>query len=249
MYRLHPLSDAGPIQELDPRVRIVAAVAFAVVVGSGRDLLMLGVATVLAVGLAVLARLPLRETLKRLLAVDLFIVVMLMMLPFTVPGESLLELGPLRASREGLLRAVEIVLKANGIVLALLALVGTLDAATLGHGLHHLRVPDKLIHLLLFTTRYVEVLQQEYGRLRTAMRARAFRPRSDWHTWRSIGYLFGMLLVRTLERSERIAAAMKCRGFQGRFYLLDHFTMRRRDWVFAGVIGACLVGLMGVELG
>jgi cobalt/nickel transport system permease protein len=58
-----------------------------------------------------------------------------------------------------------------------------------------------------------------------------------------------MLLVRTLERSERIAAAMKCRGFHGRFYLLDHFAMRRRDWVFAGVFGGCLVGLMGVEFG
>jgi cobalt/nickel transport system permease protein len=57
-----------------------------------------------------------------------------------------------------------------------------------------------------------------------------------------------MLLVRSLERSERIQAAMLCRGFHGHYYLLDHFTMTRLDWFFVlGFMGCSLV-LMGIEI-
>ena len=242
-------NSASLVQRRDPRLRIVAAVAFAVVVVLGRDFTMLSVGLGLAATLAALARLSFAATFKRMIAMDLFVVAMLLMLPFTLPGETLFRLGPFPASREGMLRAVEIGLKANAVILALLTLVGTLEAVTLGHALHHLRVPEKLIHLFLFTVRYIEVLHREYQRLRLAMRARAFVPRSDWHTWRSFGYLFGMLLVHSLERSERIMAAMKCRGFHGRYFVLDHFAMTGGDWLFATGFTGCLVGLAWLELG
>jgi len=118
------------------------------------------------------------------------------------------------------------------VVLTLVVLLGTMDAVTLGHTLHHLRVPEKFTHLMLFTVRYLDVLHHEYLRLRGAMKARGFRPRLDRHTYRCFGYLVGMLLVRSLDRAERIAAAMKCRGFQGHFFLLDHFAFSRRDVPF-----------------
>ncbi|MEE4379797.1 MAG: cobalt ECF transporter T component CbiQ [Candidatus Competibacteraceae bacterium] len=235
------------IQGLDPRLRVIAAVGFAVIVVTGQDLLMLSTALLLTGLLALLARLPLKPTVKRVLAMDLFIVGLLGLLPFTVPGEPVFQLGGLSASQEGLYQAAAIALKANAVVLTLLALVGTLDGVTLGHALHHLNVPEKLVHLLLFTVRYIEVLQREYQRLRRAMIARAFVARSNWHTWRSLGYLFGMLLVRSLDRSERIVAAMKCRGFRGRYYLLDHFAMTRHDWSSALVFSVFLVGLLGLE--
>jgi cobalt/nickel transport system permease protein len=117
----------------------------------------------------------------------------------------------------------------------------------LAHALHHLHLPEKLVHLMLFTVRYVEVLRREYGRLAAAMKARGFRPRMNRHTYRAYGYLVGMLLVRSLDRSERIVAAMKCRGFRGRFYLLDHFALARRDGWFAMVAAVVLVLLAAVE--
>ena len=36
------------------------------------------------------------------------------------------------------------------------------------------------------------------------LRVRGFKPGSNRHTWRSLGYLVGMLLVRSLERAERV---------------------------------------------
>ena len=67
------------------------------------------------------------------------------------------------------------------------------------------------------------------------------------HSYRSLGYLVGMLLVHSFDRSERVLAAMKCRGFCGRYYLLDHFAfVPRRDGPFyaaAFLLAAILLGL------
>ena len=221
------------VRTVDPRVRIVVASAFAIVVVALNDPGVLAVALACAALAACAARLPLAPTLRRAAAMDAFIVVMLLMLPFTVAGTPILAIGPLTASREGLWQAIAIGLKANAIVLLLLALVGTMHPAVLGHALRRLGVPAVLIHLLFFTVRYVEVLGREVQRTRLAMKARAFRPRSDLHTWRSLGYLIGMLLVRSLERAERILAAMKCRGFDGRLHAVDAFALRPFDGVFA----------------
>ena len=199
----------------------------------------------LALALALNAGLGAGMLLRRLLLLEGLMLVLLVLLPFSVPGQTLWQLGPFEASQEGALQALIILLKANGVVLALLALVGTLEPVTLGHALARLRLPDKLVHLLLFTVRYLEVLNKEYVTLRQAMRVRGFRARSDRHSWRSLGWLMGMLLVRSLERARRIQAAMKCRGFSGRFYLLDGVPWRHGDSLFSVtallVLGAFLM--------
>lgn len=238
---------AQGVHGIDPRVRIVVMAAFAVVVVALDDFVLLGIAVVLALAMAIIAHLPVAITLRRVVAMDAFVVFMLAMLPFTVPGEEMFRIGPFVATWEGLWRAIAIALKANAVVLALLALVGSMEAVTLGHALRHLRVPESIVHLLFFTVRYVEVLGDEYRRLRLAMRARAFRPRSNMHTWRSVGYLLGMLLVHSLERSERVLAAMKCRGYSGRLYTLDTFQLGRTDMVFAGAGFAVMAALVWAQ--
>jgi cobalt/nickel transport system permease protein len=216
---------------LDPRARILAVIAFALVTVSLRSPATAAFACVCA-ALAAAGSMPPRDLLRRLLALEGLMAVVLVTLPFTVPGQTLFTLGPLTAAREGLLYALLIILKANAVVLALLGLVGSLEPAVLGHALARLGLPEKLVHLLLLTIRQIELLQQEHLRLRQAMRARAFVARSDRHTWVSYGNLIGMLLVRSLERAQRIHAAMRCRGFHGRLYLLDSARWRAGDTVF-----------------
>lgn len=213
----------------DPRTRVLTAVLFSLAVVSLTQLPLLALALTAAVGMALAAGLRPLIVLKRIAALESFMLVVLLLLPFTTPGTTLLELGPLSASQEGLRMAVTIVLKANAVVLTLLALVGTLEPVVLGHALARLGIPRKLAHLFLFTVRYIGVLHDEYQSLRRAMRARAFVPCSSFHTWRSLGNLLGMLLVRSLERSQRIMAAMKCRGFNGQFHMLSEQCWQWRD--------------------
>lgn len=224
--------DESMVDRLDPRVRIIVVSIFALAVVLSHDFSVLLLGLVSAVATAVIAQLNFKRTLRRVIAMDMFMIFLILMLPFTTPGEALFSIAGLPASKEGLLHALMIALKANAVVFALLALIGTMSAATLGHAMAHLRVPDKLVHLLLFTVRYLDVIGQEYKRMRRAMQARAFVMTVSKHTWRSVGYLIGMLLVHSLERSERIMDAMKCRGYKGQFYLMDDMVLQRQDYLF-----------------
>ncbi|MGB0732992.1 MAG: cobalt ECF transporter T component CbiQ, partial [Pontibacterium sp.] len=217
--------DLSPIDRLDPRLRVVLATLFAFATVLSYDFRVLSLAVLAGFVLAVVAQLNVKRTLRRVIAMDMFMIFLIILLPFTTPGDTWFTVFGLSASKAGFLHALMILLKAHAVVLSLLALVGTLSATTLGHALAHLRVPDKLVHLMLFTVRYLEVIGQEYKRMRRAMQARAFVLRTNMHTWRSVGYLVGMLLVHSLERSERIMAAMKCRGYKGQFYLFDDMRL------------------------
>lgn len=238
----------GRVQQIDARVRIVLAAAFALTAVALESLPLLVAATFAAAALAALARLPAAPTLKRMLGIDAFMIPILLLLPFTVPGEAAGAVGPWTVTVEGVHQAAKIVLTANAVVLALLALVGTIEPVRLGQALLGLGAPEKLARMLLLTARYVGVLHAEYARLRLAMRARAFRPASTLHTWRSIGYLFGMLLVRSFERAERISDAMKCRGFTSRFPTADFAPPSAGDWAFAAAVSAPLLLLVALEV-
>jgi cobalt/nickel transport system permease protein len=239
----------SPLQRVDPRLRLAAAAAFATVVAVSYDFSALATAFAAAILLALLARLPVKAVAGRLLVVNGMVALLWAMLPFTFPGEALLRVGPLAASREGVLMAARITLKSNAIALAFMGMVATLPPSTIGHALHRLRVPDKLVHLLLMAYRYVFVLEEEYRRLARAARIRGFRPGTDLHTYRTYAYLVGMLFVRAADRAERVRNAMLCRGFRRKFYSLQEFRTTGRDIVFAAAMAAVVVVMAGLELG
>jgi cobalt/nickel transport system permease protein len=232
------------IHRLDGRLRLVAAVALSVTVALLARPDALAAALAAAVALAVAARLPVQATVRRMLSLNAFLLVLVAMLPVTMGQTPLLHLGPIAYTREGLRHALVIAAKANAIVLVLTALLSTVEPVALGRAMSRLHVPGKLIHLYFFTVRYLDVLHHEFDRLRRAMAVRCFRPRMNLHTYRSVGYLVGMLLVKSFDRSERIVAAMKCRGFQGRFYVAGPLALTALDAAFAAAAAAA-VGLLG----
>ncbi len=109
---------------------------------------------------------------------------------------------------EGAVLALLVTLKANAILVLNLVLLGATPVSDLAHALAHFRVPPKLVALLLLFHRYLHVLGEEYQRMRRAMRARAFVPGNDLHTYLSLAHLVGGLLVKSLERAERVYGAM-----------------------------------------
>jgi cobalt/nickel transport system permease protein len=228
---------------LDPRVKLVLASAFSVVVATVDKTAPLLCAALLSAGLVATARLSLRRVALRLALVNGFVLFLWLSLPFTFQGETLFALGPLEASAEGVHRALLITIKSNAIIMALLALLATSPVMTLAHALNHLWVPAKLVHLSFFTYRYVHVLHAEYLSLSAALKIRCFRPRSDLHTYRTYAYLVGMLLLRSYKRSQRVYDAMVCRGFKGTFWLLDHFELRGADVAALGAGGLLVVGI------
>jgi cobalt/nickel transport system permease protein len=221
------------VRRIDPRFRAVAALVFSVFVAVSANFVVLAVALAIALLSALAADLPPAPTIRRMFALNLFMLLLFLLLPLSSSGEILFSLGPLTWSAGGVRMAAAIALKANIIVLTYTALVSTIDPVRLGHALHRLRVPEKLVHLLLFTIRYIDVVHHEYDRLQQAMKVRCFKPRLSVHTLRTYGYLFGMLLVNSFDRSDRVVAAMKCRGFRGRFHTLTNFSAGPREALFS----------------
>ena len=224
------------IHRLDPRIKIISALLFSSVVAVVDRFPVMAAALAVSGAMLLPARLHLDRVGRRLLLVNTFVLFIWLVVPFTYHGQTLFQIGPLSASREGLRLSLAITLKSNTIVLAVIALLATSPVFTLVHALRHLYVPDKLVNLFFFTYRYFQVIHGEYLRLRSAMRIRCFQPTTNRHTYRSLAYLLGMLLVRSFDRSERVYQAMLCRGFKGRFWLLTHFTMGRADFAFLGAI-------------
>lgn len=234
----------GALARLAPSLRVAAVALFAVAVVMLQGLQAQSVALVMAGGVVVAARVPWPVIRHRLLALEGFMILVLILLPFSVPGPVLLSFWGVEASSTGLARALSIILKANAVMLAMTGLLATMDVVAFGHALGRLGAPDRLVTLFLFTVRYVDVLHREYARLRLSMRARGFRPRASLHCWRSLGWLFGMLLVGSVERSERVHAAMRLRGFRGTFPQAEAVPLAKLDWVFALGHGLVLAALL-----
>lgn len=243
-----PFSEGASLaHRLDPRGKIVVAALFAVLIAVSKSYPATLAGLALALLWLALARLPAKQVIARLLVVNSFIFFLWIVLPLTYPGDAVWRLGPLTATRQGLLFTGLITLKSNAIIIGLIALIATVPVVTLGQAMHNLRLPDKLCHLLLFTYRYLYVFEQEFHRLVQAMKIRGFRPRTNLHTYRSYAYLAAMLLVRSYDRADRVYQAMLCRGFHGTFYSLRTFSWQRRDGIFMTISLLAMAALLYLE--
>ncbi len=235
------------IHSLDPRIKIIVAALFSVLVAVSSNFSALVPALAVSLLMISLAKIPIQRVLHRLLLVNGLIIFLWLVLPFTYRGEPWFALGPLVATKEGILFATEITVKSNAILLAMIALLGTIPIFTLGHAMSQLSVPDKLVHLLLFTYRYIHVIFQEYRRLISAMKIRGFAPRTNKHTYKTYAYLLGVLLVRSYDRAERIHKAMLCRGFSGKYYTSTPFSVKPRDLLYLSAMLAIILGLVFLQ--
>lgn len=235
------------IEALDPRTRIVGAAALVAAIVSLHTFTGRFAALGLAVLLVACARIEPRTVIRRLAHVEGFMILLLIMLPLTVSGEPLASLGPLTITDRGLERAFAIVLTVNAAALCVLALAGTLEPIRLGRALAALGVSDRFVRLFMFLVRYHGIFGVEIRRQFESMRARGFRAGVRRHAFRSYGNLAGMILVRSIERAERVDEAMRCRGFSGRYLHHRVQPMTAADARFAGLAACAAIAVLVLD--
>ncbi|MDM8524775.1 cobalt ECF transporter T component CbiQ [Desulfococcaceae bacterium HSG8] len=235
------------IHRLDPRLRLVFATAYSFIFALSNRFPTLIAAFVLSFLMIALARLNIREVAGRLAVVNSFIFFLWLILPLTFEGDPLFHIGSVPVTRQGVLLSARITLKSNAILMMFIALVATSSLATLGQAMNRLHIPDKIVHLLLMTYRYVFVIEQEYQKLIRAAKVRCFLPKTSIHTYKTYAYLIGMLFVRASARAERVHQAMQCRGFRGKFYCLSEFSLTRLDIICSFFLIATIIGLEILE--
>lgn len=225
------------LHKLDPRVRIIYVLLFSIIMALSTKSLVLTSGFIFSVILVFLAHLKFKEILKRLLLVNIFILLLWLILPFSVPGKSLFSIWELHLTREGIIYALQITIRCNTIVLAIIAFLSTSSILNLTYALKSLRIPDKMVYLFFLIYRYIFTLLKEYRKLENALKIRGFTPRTSFHTYRTYAYLIGTLLIRSYDRAEQIHRAMLCRGFTGKFWVLNKSSLKKTDilfiWIFA----------------
>jgi cobalt/nickel transport system permease protein len=201
-----------------------------------------GAATLL---LVLAARVPLGWLLARLGGVTLVLAFFLAWLPFVHHGTGpRWQAGWISLSPDGLALAILLLVKALTVVALTLTLFVSSGVEDVFKAAHAVRVPGVLVHLVLLTFRFVFLSADEFARLRLALRVRGFRSRANWHTYRTVGQVAGTLLVRGHDRAERVAQAMRCRGFDGCFRSLHEFHARLVDVAAFAMIVGCAAALV-----
>jgi cobalt/nickel transport system permease protein len=204
---------SGPLQRLDARVKLIAALALIVAViampiAAWRWYAGTGLLLAFVIGLS---GIPPRELARRWLGLFVLVAFLVAMIATEHPERGRFGLPAVAAS----------ILIKNGLaLLTMIVLAGTTPFHRLLAGLRKLGVPAVLVATLQFMERYRHVLVDEVDRMATARRARTFARRGRL-SWSLLGGLIGMLVLRTFERAERVHDAMIARGWDGTIRSLD----------------------------
>ncbi len=93
----HAQREHGLIEALDPRARLIGALVLVATFVSLHTFQGRFAALALGIALVALARIEARMIVRRLAHLEGFMILLLIMLPLTVPGNTLAALGPLRS--------------------------------------------------------------------------------------------------------------------------------------------------------
>jgi cobalt/nickel transport system permease protein len=225
------------VHHLAPEVKIVAALAFTVVVvATPRERVALfGVYAVLIAAVAIAARVPMLWLAKRCL-IEIPFVATALLLPFFAAGPEVRVAG-MNLAVEGLWGGWNILIKGTLGVLIALNLAATTSSRDLLIGLDRLRAPQAITQIALFMLRYLEVLSDEARRMRIARLSRLDDPRFLWQV-KGFATSLGSLFIRSYERGERVFLAMRSRGYTGRLPAALHAdsTATASQWVAGAVV-------------
>jgi cobalt/nickel transport system permease protein len=198
---------------LDARFKLLLALAFVVAVvvtppGQWRVLGVLGLVLSLLIGLSGVSPRTLFLRWLSFLALVGFLTVLV------APGLP-------ASARLGALPVMLTILAKNSLaILMMLVLAETTPWRELLRAMRRLGLPRPLLATLELMERYLHLLRDELVRMLTARRARSFRT-SGGLSWGLLTGMIAMLLLRSLERAERVHAAMTARGWDGTLRSLD----------------------------
>ncbi len=240
----------SPLHSWDPRFKLVAILIFAFLVVSLKQPVMVVAALAVAIIILAFTRLPWSRSLRRIMAMNGFLAMFLIVMPLTSvvqPGDSLIVFGTFESwplNLRGMKLALIIIGKAWTVALMMEPLLATAPLGATLEGLSRIGIPQRVSELLLIAHRYIHVFFGELQRMRSGMEARAFKSDHRLDTLKDYGNFVGMLLVRSFERTHRVYDAMQARGYAGR--MPGHFQFRGQasDWLKALLLAAIGIGLL-----
>lgn len=240
------------MESLDPRAKIISflAIILCMILTPITRLKDFGIYFLLILAISFLTKITHSQLLKRTCVLIPFVLFIAMCVPFVKEGHIWwsLKIGSwkLNVTYEGAWTFLNIIVKSSLSILLLVIASTATTFSDLLKGLDLLRLPRLLVMLMSFMYRYIFVLLDEAKRLMRARTLRYFGSRY-LEQFRVLGYMIGVLFIRTFERAERIYNAMILRGFSGEIRGIKHFRLSYRDFLFmAGIIVSLLCIISGL---
>jgi len=239
------VSHKSLVHQLDPRVKILAVIAFSIIILriENQALLLIGITATLS-GLGLLARLPLKDILHSLKPVVPFFACLFLLYLLFTPGRPLpfFPIGPLLISYEGLMLGIVQIWKFLLLLVAASLLTMTTTQSELTGGLERLLRPVKIFRisshdiamLIGLALRFIPTLQNEMRNVRDAQLARGadFNPQRLIGKIKAAGFLAVPLLINIVRHSEELVDAMEARGYQpGRRSYLYNPALSLTDYI------------------
>ncbi len=223
------------VHRLDPRTKVVATLAFVIVVVSfpKYEVLSLLPFFLFPILIGALGDIPGLFIAKKVAAVSPFAVFVGIFNPLF--DSSTVAITPGISISAGWVSFASILVKFALTISAALLLIATTSFPGICRGLRRLGLPVLFVSQLLFLYRYLFVLMEEAMRVVRARDMRSFGTRGTG--MRVLVRIVGTLFLRTVERAERIYGAMLARGFRGEIPSMRREALRASDATF--LLAAC----------
>ncbi len=211
------------VHRLDPRVKMIILLAVAVAVLAARSLAdYITVVSFLVLSVA-FSRVQFFSLLKGLKWLWLFFLIMWSVQIFSLPGETIFVLGPLSASKEGLLQATTMFMIIFAMIVAAMLLVATTSPFKLAAALENMMSPlnrfglpvTDIALMVTVAVRFLPVLTMEYDAILKAQRSRGMvlTGQGFGPGLRALVSLVVPLFSNSIRRAEELAVAMECRAY------------------------------------
>lgn len=220
----------SPVHRFDPRAKIIVTAFFlAAVVSFGKyEISQMMPFVIYPVYLISAGNIPAGYILKKVLYVSPFALMIGIFNPL-FDHNIIMKLGN-SGITGGWISLMSIMLRFFITVTTALALIACTGFNNICYALHKLGAPRIFVVQLLFLYRYLFVLMEEAARMIRARRLRSFNGKG--RGLRVYGPLVGHLLLRTVNRAQRIHNAMVCRGFDGTIKIMRSSGFGLRDLLF-----------------
>lgn len=219
-----------PVHRLDARAKVITTLVFIMAVMSfpRYEVSALMPFFLYPFALIALGRIPCGYILRKILLAAPFALVIGIFNPL-LDHRTVASVGAWNISG-GWLSFTSIIIRFLLTVGAALALITCTGLYRLGAGLERIGVPKVFVVQLLFLHRYLFVITAEGHRMMRSLELRSAGQRSL--RLRVYGSLVGHLLLRSMDRAERVYRAMLARGFDGEIRILRQSSFRWTDWAF-----------------
>lgn len=235
----------GFLQRCTCRSRITAAVALLLGATLTHSLLLLGAIFPLCIMAAALSRLALGPYLRRtliLFAIYALPLALLGTLRIVTPGETFFSFGHVHLSRQGMLSAAFVGLRALSAISVMMLLLSSAGVRGLFQGLRELNFPEGVVAALQMALGHIHLLGRTAHAMVLALRSRQVTPLDLKRAYPAIATQGTVLFLKSLETSRQVHAAMLARGFRGRFPSPElPSPLSRRDLVLLVLSGAILL--------